>query len=146
MTGGRPEVSPLSRPGLSVVTAPVPLQFLCRLLCLSDLWFVSVRRLRRPQVCLKTKRGGGICSGCPGDTDMNALFTRIHTPSMLSCGPKQLVFVVKRLIRKRTPLCWRSQALTKGQQQLNSDKSVCFSVQTLFSISAFHQKASVTWL
>lgn len=92
----------------------------------------------------KNKRGGGFNSGRPGDTDMNALFT--HLQCFL--WPKQLVFVVKRLIRKKTPLCWRSQALTKGQQQLNSDKSVCFFVQTLFSISAFHQKASIKrlWL
>lgn len=74
-------------------------------------------------------------------THMNALLA--HNQCFL--WPKQLVFVVKRLIRKKTPLSWLSQALTKGQQQLDSDKLLCFCVQILISISAFHQKASVKW-
>lgn len=124
---------------------PPLLQFLCLLLCLSDLWFVSMRRPRRPQVCFKNKRGGGFTQAVQvTQTWMHSSHTFTHLQCFL--WPKQLVFVVKRLIRKKTPLCWRSQALTKGQQQLNSDKSVCFSLQTLFSISAFHQKASVPWL
>lgn len=30
------------------------------------------------------KKGWGIYSDSPGDTDVNALFTHIHTPSLLS--------------------------------------------------------------
>lgn len=42
-------------------------------------------RPRRPQVCLKNKRGGGgFARAVPGDAGMNALLTHVHAPSMLS--------------------------------------------------------------
>ncbi len=122
----------------ATISLPSPL-FVRLVACISETAVTSTG------LFLKNKRGWGIYSSCPGDTNTNAL-SHALTHLQWFLWPKQLLFVVKRLIRKETPLCWRSQILRKGQQQLFSDKSACFSVQALFSISAFHQKASVEWL
>lgn len=84
--------------------------------------------------------GAGVHSGRPGDTDMNALFTRTFTHPQCFLWPKQLVFVVKRLIRKRSPLCRRSWAFTRGQQPLNSDKSACFRCKRYSRYQRFTKK------
>lgn len=57
MTGVWPEVSPMSRPGLSVVTAPTPVPVITQ----PPSMFVRLEVcLRCPQVYLKNKEGQGL--------------------------------------------------------------------------------------
>lgn len=105
--GRRPEVTLLSRTDLSAATAlffffgsPPQEQFLCLLFSFSFpfLCFFCLPALFRKE-------------GCPGDVsaDMNGIFIQLQC----FLWSKQLVFVVKRPIRKKTPLSWLSRALLK---------------------------------
>lgn len=106
--GRRPEVTLLSRTDLSAATAlfffflvPLPKSnfsasfFL--FLFLFFPFFVWQLYFRK--------------EGCPGDVsaDMNGIFIQLQC----FLWSKQLVFVVKRPIRKKTPLSWLSRALLK---------------------------------
>lgn len=76
---------------------------------------------------------------------MHSSHTFTHL-QLLSVAPNSLCLLPKDWLGKIPLSAGAPEPSRKGQQQLYSDKSACFSARTLFSISAFRQKASVNWL
>lgn len=113
-TGGRPEVSLLSCSGLSVATAllPPPPSISLPPPLLSDLWFVSTRRQRHPQVHFKNERGGGFTQA------VQVTQTWMHSSHTVNafCGPNSLCLLSKDWLGKR-PL---SAGTPKPSQKVNS--------------------------
>lgn len=116
----------------------IPCNFSASSFVLSDLWFVA-RWLRRPQdfffFFFLNKGVRGFTQ-----TQMWSCSSPAFTHIYCSLWPKQLVFVVKRLIRKKTLLCWCSWIPPLGQQQLSCDKLPFPRANIIFNISGIPTK------
>lgn len=71
----------------------------------------------------KAKWAVGVPRLCRWHTDRNGLTFNTHSHTYNAfCGPNSLCLLLKDWLGEKSVLCWLSKVLTKGQQQLKSDK------------------------